>query len=287
MTRPTIILSFACLLLFQGCFQQIAVGSLTGIMEDGFLVLNEESDLALADASIASNLKLIESVLKGDPGNDKLLLMACRGYASYAMGFVEDDDTARALLFYRRGRDYGLRLFPADGALAVALRSDPAGLPDALRRAATSDVPAIFWTAVAWGSAINLDRTNPDALAELPRVEAMMEWVREKDPRYFYGGADFFLGTLKGSRPAILGGDTAASRVHFERALELNGGKFLLTYVYYAKSYARQTLDSALFGRLLTAVDTASIDILPEARLSNAIAQKKAIILRDKINEFF
>ncbi len=285
--RATLILSLACFVLFQGCFQQIAVGSLTGIIEDGFSVLNEESDLELAQTSVASNLKLLESVLRSDPNNDRLLLMACRGYASYAMGFIEDADPVRAREFYRRGRDYGLRLFPPGGALGRALRSEPAGLSDALRRATASDVPALFWTAVAWGGYISLDLTDPDALAELPRVEAMMEWVRGKDPGYFYGGADFFLGTIKGSRPPMLGGNPAASREHFERALGLNGGKFLLTYVYYARSYAVQMQDSVLFGKLLTAVDTASIDVLPEARLSNAVAQKKAKLLREKINDLF
>jgi hypothetical protein len=285
--RAAPISAILALFLFQGCFQQIAVGSLTGIMEDGFVVLNEESDLPLAEASIASNLKLIESVLRGDPGNEKLLLMACRGYASYAMAFVEDVDPVRARTFYFRGKDFGLRLFPPGSALGKALRSDPSGIPGALRGATESDVPRIFWTALAWGAGISLDLTDPDGLADLPRVQALMEWVREKDPAYFYGGADFFLGTLAGSRPAMLGGDTAASRAHFERALGLNGGRFLLTYVYFARSCAVQMQDTALFGRLLTAVDTASVDILPEARLSNVVAKKKAAALRGRMNELF
>jgi hypothetical protein len=285
--RPALITALLATLLFQGCFQQIAVGSLTGIMEDGFAVLNEEPDLGLAEASIASNLKLIESVLRSDPDNRRLLLMACRGYASYALGFVEDTDPARALGFYRRALGYGLRLFPAGGSLGKALRSEPARLGDALSRAADSDVAGLFWTGIAWGSAISLDLTNPDALADLPKVEAVMEWVRSEDPDYFHGGADFFLGTLLGSRAPMFGGDPAASKAHFDRALGINGGKFLLTYIYYARSYAVQVQDSALFGALLTAVDTASLDVLPEARLSNAVAKRKALYLREKTNDLF
>ena len=287
MTRPALIPALLSVLLFQGCFQQIAVGSLTGIMEDGFVVLNEEEDLALAGASIASNLKLLESVLRSDPDNRRLLLMACQGYASYALGFVEDSDPARALKFYRRGFEFGLRLFPAGGAIGKALRSDPSGLEAALARASAPDVPAVFWTAVALGSAISLDLTSPDALADLPKVETMMAWVRSEDPGYFHGGADFFLGTLLGSRAPMFGGDPAASKAHFDRALGINGGKFLLTYIYYARSYAVQVQDSALFGSLLTAVDTASLDVLPAARLSNAVAKRKALLLREKMNELF
>lgn len=285
--RTTLSAALAALFLFQGCFQQIAVGSLAGIMEDGFAVLNEESDLELAEASAASNLKLLESVLRSDPDNATILLLACRGYASYAMAFVEDENPARAREFYLRGRDFGLRLFPPGTALGRAIRGEAAALPGALRRASRSDVPKVFWTAVAWGGAISLGLTDPDALAGLPRVEAMMEWVREQDPAYFHGGADFFLGTIKGSRPPILGGNPAASREHFERSLSLSGGRFLLTYVYYARSYAVQAQDSVLFGSLLTAVDTASADALPEARLSNEVAKRKAARLRAAAPELF
>jgi hypothetical protein len=280
-------LIIAALLCLPGCFQQIAVDSLTGIMENGFDVLNEESDLGLAETSIAANLKLLESVLRTDPGNRDLIMMVCRGYASYAMAFAEDSDPARAREFYRRGRDFGMRLFDPGGDIRKSFDGSPADVAAALGSARASDVPAVFWTAISWGGYVSLDLTDPDALAALPRVEAMMNFVRERDPGYFYGGADFFLGTVAGSRPPMLGGNPEASREHFERALSLSGGKFLLTYVYYARSYAVQTQDSVLFGSLLTTVDTTSIDVLPAARLSNAVAKRKAALLRSKTNELF
>ena len=281
------ILIIAAALSFSGCFQQIAVDSLTGIMENGFEVLNEESDLGLAATSIAGNLKLMEAVLRTDPGNRVILMMACRAYSSYAMGFVEDSDPPRAREFYRRGLEYGLRLFDPRGSLRRSFDGSSADVEESLRRADARDVPTVFWTAVSWVGYISLGLTDPDALAALPKVEAMMNFVRDTDPGYFYGGADFFLGTMAGSRPAMLGGSPEASREHFDRALAYSDGKFLLTYVYYARTYAVQTQDSILFGSLLTAVDTASIDILPGARLSNAVAKRKAILLRAKSHELF
>lgn len=287
MRTPTYLTILPLMLLLTGCFRQIAVDSLTGIMQDGFEVLNEESDLTLAEASIASNLKLLESVLRSDPGNREILLMACRGYAGYTLGFVEDTDPARARALYARGRDFGLRTLEKRPGIVRAM----SGTPEELRGALDADggpfIPEIFWTALCWGGAISLDLTSPDALADLPRVETMMEYVREKDPEYYYGGADFFLGTIKGSRPAILGGNPAASREHFERALSINGGRFLLTYVYYARSYAVQTQDRQLFEDLLAKVDSASTDILPGARLSNVIARKKAAALLLAADELF
>jgi len=67
----------------------------------------------------------------------------------------------------------------------------------------------------------------------------------------------------------------------------MNGGKFLMTYVYYAKTYAVQIQDQELFESMLTKVDEASTEVLPEARLPNAVAKRKARLLRDRIGEFF
>ncbi|MEO8168800.1 MAG: TRAP transporter TatT component family protein, partial [bacterium] len=66
-----------------------------------------------------------------------------------------------------------------------------------------------------------------------------------------------------------------------------NEGKFLMTQVYYAKSYAAQTLNDSLFTALLTQVEEASLDILPKFRLGNAIAKKKAKLLMAKKDELF
>ena len=58
------------------------------------------------------------------------------------------------------------------------------------------DVPGIFWTAFGWGSYIQLSLTEPSALADLPRTEAMMDFVARVDSGFYYGGAHLFLGTL-------------------------------------------------------------------------------------------
>lgn len=273
--------------LFAGCFQQIAINSIGGIMDNGFDVLNEEQDLDIAEKSIASNLKLIDALIKSEPDNEHFLLLASQGYSSYALGFAEDDNVDRARMFYVRGRDYGLRILNRHKRFADASNKGVAEFSTALATFSRDDVPAVFWTAVGWGSYISWSLTDPSAIVDIPKVEAMMKFVVEKDSTYFYGGAQFFLATLYGSRPKILGGDTDASRDLFERCLKINHGKFLMTYLYYARSYAFQTQNRELFEQCLSTIDATSLDILPEARLSNAIAKKKAKLLREKIDKLF
>ncbi len=271
----------------SGCFQQIAVSSLGGIMDTGFEVLNEEQDLDLAEKSIASNLKLLETILRQDPDNPRTLLLASIGYSSYALGFVEDDSAERARLFYDRAKSYGMKILLRRDKFARGAGRSPGEFEAGLAALKRDDVPAMFWTAVAWGSSIRLNLSDPGALADLPKVEALMNGVLERDSSYFHGGAHFFLGTLYASRSKMLGGDPELARRHFEECLGINRGRFLMTYIYYARTYAVQTQDRALFERCLTTVDTSSIDILPDSRLSNAVAKKKARVLRAKIEELF
>jgi hypothetical protein len=174
-----------------------------------------------------------------------------------------------------------------DAALAKAVDGSAEDLAAVLAKRGRSDVPAVFWTAFGWGAHIALSLNDPNALAGLSKTEVMMQFVSRTDSAFYFGSADLFLGMLDGSRPKMLGGDPARSRNHFERALRLNGGKFLMTYVYFARSYAVQTQDQPLFEQCLATVDSASLEILPEQRLANAVAKKKAQLLRAKAEELF
>ena len=284
-------LSFICIvassLMLGGCVQSIAVSTVGGLVDEGFVAFTEEADLEFAEQALPGNLKLLEVMLKNEPDNRRLLRLASEGYSSYALAFLEDDNPDRARLLYLRGRDYGLRLLRQEEEIAEALDGSVDDLRVALAGQDRDLVPAAFWAAFGWGGYINITLTSPDAIADLPRAEALMEFAAERDSSYYFGGADIFLGTLYGSRPRMLGGDTDRSRRHFERALRINQGKFLMTQVYYARSYAVQIQDEALFEELLTTVEQTSLEVLPEYRLANAVAKKKANRLLARKTELF
>ncbi len=260
---------------------------MSDIMDYGFQAFNEESDLIIARQALASNLKLIEALIKADPTNDKFLLYATQGYNAYGLGFAEDDSVERARMFYQRAMAYGMRILERNAAFKAAEDKDLTEFTRAVQTFSKDDVPALFWTASSWFSYINISRTDVAALANISRASAMMEFVRKNDPGYYYGGAYLFLGAIEGSTPAMLGGRPDTAKKYFEHCLALNGGKFLLADLYYAQTYAVQVQDQTLFESLLKKIDDASIDILPEARLPNAIAKQKAKLLRSKMNDLF
>jgi tetratricopeptide (TPR) repeat protein len=257
------------------------------IMDYGFQAFNEESDLQIAQEALASNLKLVEALIKADPGNDKFLLFAAQGYNGYAFAFAEDDSVERARMLYLRAKAYGMQILEKNAKFKDALTKDDASFRAALQSFSEADVPAIFWTASSWFSYINISRTNIAALADISRATAMMEFVIRNDPTYYYGGAYIFLGAIEGSTPPMLGGKPQLAREYFEKSLSISGGKFLLADLFFAKTYAVQIQDQSLFDTLLTTIDTTSIDALPEARFVNAVAKEKAKLLHATMNDLF
>ena len=282
-----IIILVSAVFLFEGCIQTIALRSMGGILDNGIMAFNEESDLQLAHEALGSNLKLIEAMIKSDPENEQFLTFAAQGYNSYALAFCEDDSIERARVFYLRAKEYGLRILNKNKKFKDALDGNIEQFREAVKTFDKEDVPAIFWTAFSWGSYVNITRTDVAGLADLSKVNVLIEFVAEKDPVFYYGGAYLFLAVIEGSTPRSLGGKPDKSKELFEKCLAVNGGKFLMTQLYYAKTYAVATQDQQLFESLLKQIEDASLDILPEARLANVIAKKKARRLLSQESELF
>ena len=277
----------AAIVLFEGCIQTIALRSMGGILDNGLTSFNEESDLQLAHEALGSNLKLIEAMIKSDPENEQFLVFAAQGFNSYALAFCEDDSVERARVFYLRAKEYGMRILTKNIKFKDALDGDIASFREAVHTFDRKDVPAIFWTAMSWGSYVNITRTDVAGLADMSKVQALIEFVAEKDPQFYHGSAYLFLATIEGSTPRALGGHPEKSKELFDKGMAVNGGKFLMTQLYYAKTYAVAIQDQPLFESLLKQIEDASPDVLPEARLANLIAKQKARRLLARENELF
>lgn len=275
------------LFFFEGCIQTIAVRSMSGIIEKGLIAFNEESDIMLAHEALASNLKLIEALIKSDPDNHQFLTFAAQGFNAYALAFCEDDSVERARVFYLRAKDYGMKVLLKNKKFAEAIEGDINKFSEAIKTFDKKNVPAVFWTALSWGSYINITRSDVSALADISKVQAMMEFVIENSPEYYYGGAYLLLGVIEASMPRSLGGNPEKAKNYFNKCFEINKGNFLLSKFYFAKSYAVAMQDQELFESVLREVQDTPIDVLPEARLPNAIAKQKSQNLYLQKNELF
>jgi hypothetical protein len=288
-TRSLLLILFIIMtnIIFSGCsLKKLAVQQAAGLMEAGFPAYMKETDPLLVRDAMPANLKLMDAMLESDPQNPDLLLLACQGYAAYAFMFIEEDNPARAKNLYIRAQKYGFSLLQQHGLLPDN-PFDLSAWDQKLTSATPKDVPAIFWTAFAWGGRIQVDRESPLSIADLPLVLRLVEQALVLDPSYWFAGPDTFLGFYNGSLPVMLGGKPDIAKAHFESALKITQRKFLMTQLMFARSYAVQVQDRSLFDSLLKEVIQTAGDELPEAALSNAIARQKAGRLLKKTDELF
>lgn len=271
-----------------GVVNTVAVNATTNIVDYGLEAIFEESDLDFAEKAIPGNLTLLEALYRAkDKDDDHLAFLLTQGYTGYTLGFVEDVDVERAKILYARARDYGLKSLKKNKQFAQAFDQDQAAFKKSLEQFSKDDVPMIFWTANAWGNLINVSISDPSVLGDLPKVNAMMEFVLKNDETYFYGSAHLYFAAILATTPKNLGGKPDSARYHFEKCFEIGKNKFILPHLYMAKSYCVQMQDKALFEKLLTTIEETPLDVLPEQRLVNAIAKRKAKILAQKIDDLF
>ena len=219
-------------MVFSSCsMQKFALKTTSGLFSYGIEAIYSEPDLQIAEYAIASNLKLLEGFHLADPKNKEILIMLTQGFASYSLGFLEDEEPDRASLFYLRSKKYGMQLLQRTKAFKDSIPTKEANFVKQLTLIQESDTPALFWTAFAWAGWVNLNRDNPQAVLELNIVKAMMNRVLELDESFFFGSAHLFFGSINASLPKMLGGDPEKARKHFERCIELTNGKFLMANV--------------------------------------------------------
>lgn len=297
---PLFLLCAAALLLNSGCsMQKLTTNTVAKISTTGMVSLEGESDVAFAREASPALIKTLEVLRHGNTHNATALTLLARSYAAFTFGFVEEElleakkgskefdaAFARAEDFYRRGREYGIAALTEHGPLKKGFQSHFSVFQKALAKTSRRHVPALFWTAMNWASWINLNRDDPLAIVDLPRIEAMIDRVIALDPDYFYGVPHAFKGVLAVARPKGLGGDPALARTEFEAALAIEPD-YLMTKVLYALYYARATNDRALFQRLLGEVVDDAENELEEQALANALAKRRAAVLLQKEKELF
>jgi hypothetical protein len=265
----------------------VGCASLIGSMAADTLtssILNQ-SDPALIQDGVPAYLLLVDGFIHESPDNEDLLAAGAQIYALYGSRFSTDPDAAVRLT--RKARDYGSR--------AICEVHDPAcawqGLAydEFVERLAGVDAKQIdYLYAFALGWLAYLDATSEDlsAVAELPWVEVALERALDLNEAYAQGAIHTWLGIIKSLRPPALGGEPEIARAHFERSLELSGGRDLSVRVEYARRYARLMYEQELHDRLLREV-LAAPTVEDGYTLLNVLAKEDAEALLATSTEYF
>jgi tetratricopeptide (TPR) repeat protein len=266
-------------LLAGGC-ARLAVPVASSMLPGFTSAFFEECDLELAEASLPAELKLMEGLLKNDPGNTRVLSSLCMGFTGYTMLFVEDENPERASGLYLRAKTYGLR--------AMGIESvDSTRTLDYIKKVSPENIEMLFWTTMAWNAWVNLNLDKPAAIGESTLAEACLKRVLEIDADFYYGAPCVLMGSILAARPPMLGGNPDKAKAYFEKAIRLTGGKFLLASYYFARYYAVRIQDRKLFVKLVETIAQTNPDELKEACLINQAVKQKMAMLAEMEDELF
>jgi hypothetical protein len=247
-------------------------------------ILNQDDPATVHDG-VPSYLLLIDGIIDSDPNNADALLAGAKLYSSYAGGFV--DNPARTQHLAERAYGYAKRaLCLRESDLCQALDAPFDTFEIALDKSNRGDIETIYGFASAWAGRIQVNTGDWNAIADLPKLQALLMRLVSINPQYDNGGAYLYLGVINSIRPASLGGKPEEGKANFEKALELSQGKNQMVRVLYAQFYARLVFDQELHDRLLNEV-LAADPVVPKLTLINTLAKIKAKALLESGKDYF
>lgn len=268
------------------CAARLKAAAAGALLDDMVAATNRQDDVDLVTQAAPTYLLLLEGLGQGDPHNGRLLTALAQAYASYAT-LVEIDDPERAGRLYHRAKTCGLQALRQEKRLAPLLDAPYSRFTQIRALLRHRDLERVFWATLSWGAWISTHTDSMAALAELPKVILLMEWVVTQDETFLNASPHVFLGVYHAAIPAALGGSPEKALYHFDRALELTQGKALMVHVQKARYYARQTFDRQLYLELLNQALTLPVDGNPELTLQNMAARQLARKLLEETDAFF
>ena len=284
--------------VISGCSpKKMGISRMADALTSTASAFTRDNDPEFVRQAAPSTLKMVEMLLEESPTHAGLLMTACSGFTQYAYAFLQADADAsdpasatakelkaRGSAMYDRARGYCLRALELRHAgVSRALQGDAKA---ALASMGVADVPALYWTGVAWGGALTLADNQFARIGELATVRALFSRALQLDDTWD-GGAIHEAMIAVESLPVLLGGSAARAKQHFDRAVALSNGQSAFAYVAMATGVAQPAKDRREFERLLTAAIAIDVTKRPSLRLANLIAQRRARYLLSQVNRLF
>lgn len=286
----------------SGCIKKMMIdGQIDGTVE-GAEAMNGTADYEVARAASSAGIAQFEGMHLLDPGYKPGFFLLVKGYVSYASGFVEDDievatlegkdDLAeyhkqRAKSLYTRAVGFGTQWLESQHEGFAA--AEKTGAEDKMVAYVKQfddkdDAAMLFWTGYAWMARVDVTKETA-LLGSLYVGKTMVARAVELQDDIEHGLGHVVLGAYEARTGfATLGAEVfASSKVHFDRASAITGGKLLMPKLQFARTYLCRGDDAtpgrggsfAAYAKTMQEVLDAD-DTLPDQRLLNAIAKRKA-----------
>jgi hypothetical protein len=285
--------------------ENLALKTTPKVLKRGQPALQMESDYELARQAIPGALKTVESFWINSPDNPQLLSILTEGYCQYGTAFVEDDwevaKFKKDLPAIEYHNDRSTRIFTrclnyALMGLGERWKKDIFGTPDDVASLVKDTGKGkrfeMLFAGLALGSLINHNLTRIEMLGYLDTVKKILARVLEIDgpapktcaaaPAVCPASTAHLvlpyvaLGMLATGAGKAMGGDPELGRTHFQKALDMTGGRFLLARTLMAYRVGLANNDRKFFHDNLKQVLETPPSVWPEQRLANEVAHRKA-----------
>lgn len=273
-----------------GCIKQIILdGQIEGTRQAS-AAIDSYSDYEAAQGAAYSGAAQFEGMHYLAPSNEDALFMLAKTWTSLTFAFIEDqmeqaEDTegessglyayqkARTVGGYDRALHYGIQLLEKrNPGFELAKKNDATMKAWLSHFESAQDAETLFWTGYAWIGRINVLKDEPAQVADLFIGVAMVERVKQLRPDYLYGSVQTILGAYHGRSPMA---ELDEAKKELDAAIAQTHGNALLPRFQLAAKYYCTKGDKANYVKTLTEVVDAG-DTLPEQRLTNAIAKRRA-----------
>lgn len=289
--------------LFSACsLNKLAMNKVAGMLTSstGGTVFTGDNDPELVGDAMPFAIKMYESLMVSMPWHAGLKLRTGSLYIMYANAFLEspakllpDEQYEKQEFLFKRSKNLYLRgrdiiLGALDKKYPGFQKSlDDRRYEEAAAMAGKEDIEFLYWAGAGWLGAYAINPFDMDIGLTLPGASALMQRVLELDEHFGKGSIHEFYITYYASLPDYMGGDVEKAREHFEKAVEMTGGKSTTAYISYATAICIKEQNSAEFKRLLQKVLDIDAEADPENRLINVLNQRKARWLLEHIEDYF
>jgi hypothetical protein len=292
----------AGLLALGGCdTAKLAADSTAALFGRAAPGVEQHWDYELVGKSFPASIIQLEGLLRVVPDNEVIGLSLVAAYVGYGTGWIEDrveiadfEDEweeadylrRRALVMYNRSWDLSKHFMRnRDPGFDEALKGGVDTLDAWLNAVFTekADAAIMLWAGASLGARINMGMEDMDTVADLPLAKVILNHSVALDPDFMFMIGQMTMATLAASE---FPPDMDRAKVLFDEVLEKTERRNLMVQMSMARYYAVNVGDHKLFRELLQEVLDAG-DVLPEARLSNAIARRRSERYLDHIEYYF
>ncbi len=236
---------------------------------------------------------LWEQALAQDPGDVTSAVMVARSLQLLGEGFLQREPAEQRTPLYERGQQAALRALEATSPRFAELIGQGVAIETAVDALQPTAAPLVYWYAMDLGSYARA-KGAVEGLKQKDRLVTLMTWVRDRDPRYHFYGADRFFGAYYAAVPEAFGGSLDKSRAHFQAAID-GAPEYTGTYLLMAAFYATKASDRPLFDRLLGQVESAQPCkasgqvpcVIPGWEPETEIDQQRAAVLEKRAPQLF